>query len=290
MIRWLTAHAALVIIALVAVDAFVWTGVLQGAPRVTSSLHFLDVGQGDSELLLLPGDVAILTDAGPDKTVVRSIARVFPAGRHYIDIGIISHPQLDHYGGFRELLTHYRFGAIVTNGREATGARGEWGALTEALHAEHIPVIALRGGDRIRYGDAAILFLAPDEKLLRSKELNDTGLVGYITTPSFSALLTADIGTNVEKMLLKKNVPLAVDILKVGHHGSKYSTGSAFLARARPLLAAIGVGARNSYRHPTVETLARLASSTARAILRTDQHGTISIIPQEGKLRVFTER
>ncbi|MBI2888870.1 MAG: hypothetical protein HYY10_03020 [Candidatus Liptonbacteria bacterium] len=290
MIRWLIAHAMLVIIALVAVDVFVWTGVLQGTPQITSSLHFLDVGQGDSELLLLPGNVAMLTDSGPDKTVVRSIARVLPAGRHYIDIGIISHPQLDHYGGFRELLTHYRFGAIVTNGREAASAKGEWNALMEALRAEHIPIVALRGGDRIRYDEAVIQFLAPDEKLLRSNELNDTGLVEYIATPAFSALLTADIGTDVEKMLLKKDIPLMADILKVGHHGSKYSTGSAFLARARPLLAAIGVGARNSYRHPTVETLARLASSTVRAVLRTDQHGTISIIPQEGKLRVFTER
>lgn len=288
--RWFTAHAVLVVIALVAVDAFVWTGVVQGTPRATASLHFLDVGQGDSELLLLPGDVAILTDAGPDKTVVRSIARVLPAGRHYIDIGIISHPQLDHYGGFRELLTHYRFGAIVTNGREATGARGEWGALLEALRTEHVPIIALQGGDRIRYGDAAIRFLAPDEKLLRSKELNDTGLVEYITTPSFSALLTADIGTDVEKLLLKKDIPLAADILKVGHHGSKYSSGSVFLARVRPLLAAIGVGARNTYRHPTKETLSRLASSTARAVLRTDQHGTISIIPRGTKLEIYTEK
>jgi len=290
MIKWALTHAVLVIIALAAMGAFVWSEVWNGVPQSMASLHFLDVGQGDSELLLLPGNVAMLTDAGPDKTVVRSIARVLPAARHYIDIGIVSHPQLDHYGGFRELLAHYRFGAIITNGREATSAQGEWRALLDGLRAEHIPILTLRGGDRIRYGESVIRFLGPNSMLVKSKELNDTGFVERIETPQFSALLTADIGTNVEQLLINENAPLAADILKVGHHGSKYSSGNAFLARVRPLLAAVEVGARNTYHHPTKEVLARLASSTARAILRTDEQGTISIIPNGTKLRVLVEK
>jgi beta-lactamase superfamily II metal-dependent hydrolase len=94
----------------------------------------------------------------------------------------------------------------------------------------------------------------------------------------------------VEKLLLAARAPLEADILKVGHHGSKYSSGNPFLSAVRPLLAVVEVGERNTYRHPTVETLARLASSTARAVLRTDIQGTVSIVPENGKLRIFTEK
>jgi beta-lactamase superfamily II metal-dependent hydrolase len=278
-----------ILIALAALDGFVWFEVAAGAPRTGSSLHFLNVGQGDAQLLLLQDNVAILTDAGPDKSASREIGRVFPS-RHYIDIGIITHPQLDHYGGFRELLSHYRMGLLITNGREADTAKGEWRALMEKARAESIPVLALRAGDRIRYRENLITFLAPSPLYFKSNELNDTGLVAHVATPEFTALLTADIGTNVEKALIKEHAAFAADILKVGHHGSKYSSGETFLARVQPLIAAIGVGARNPYRHPTEETLARLASSTAQAVLRTDLHGTISVIPEGGKLKVYTER
>ncbi|MCR4328243.1 MAG: hypothetical protein NUV53_01865 [Patescibacteria group bacterium] len=282
-------HGIFILIILTALDVFVWRGVVSGIPSREASLHFLDVGQGDSELLLLPGDVAILTDAGPDKSVLRSLEKVFSSGRHYIDVGIVSHPQLDHYGGFRELIRHYHFGVIITNGRDATSAQDEWRAFLDAAREDGTQLIVLGAGSEIRHGESTLRFLEPDAPLAKSKELNDTSFVERIDTPSFSALLTGDIGLNVEQLLIKENAPIDVDILKVGHHGSKYASSMAFLAKVQPLLVAIEVGAKNIYKHPTKETLARLASSTAQTILRTDTHGTISILPENGVLRIFTE-
>lgn len=278
------------ILALAVANVFVWHSLSKGSPERSPALHFLDVGQGDSELMLFPGGVSILTDAGPDRKVVDSVSAVLPPDRHYIDIGIISHPQLDHYGGFLEMLRHYRFGAFIFNGREADQAKGNWNALLAKIDGEGIPRLVLGAGDRIRYGEAFVDFLSPSPKFLSSKELNDTAFVERIYTPSFSALLTADIGANVEKLLLKEKENLGADILKVGHHGSKFSSTAGFLEAVAPRLAVIEVGAKNTYRHPAPETLERLEDSSAQAVLRTDQHGTISVKPEMGKLLIFTQR
>ena len=279
-----------VIVTLFALNIFVWHTVSTNNRTARASLHILDVGQGDSELLLLPHNVAIVTDAGPDSTVAHSIARILPPTQHYIDIGIITHPQRDHYGGFKTLVDRYSFGAIVTNGREADNASREWKSLLEKIREKNILQIALQRGDRIRYESNSIEFLSPTPALRGSKELNDTGLVERVQTPDFSALLTADIGKKVEQLLLNNRDPIAADILKVGHHGSKFSSTKEFLDAVAPRAAAIGVGKNNTYRHPAAETLGRLEELSIRNVLRTDQHGTISIIPENGKLKIYTER
>ncbi|MBI2623678.1 MAG: MBL fold metallo-hydrolase [Candidatus Liptonbacteria bacterium] len=274
---------------LIVLNAFVWHTLVTGLPAETSSLHFLDVGQGDATLIRLPGDVSVLTDAGPDRSAVAAISAVLPAARHYIDVGIITHPQRDHYGGFADLLRHYRFGAIISNGRNAESGSEAWNSLLKKIGEADIPFVVLGGGARIRYRDSAVEFLAPDGAFLKSKELNDTGLVSLVRTSGFSALLTADTGTRVEEFLVRAGTPLHADILKVGHHGSKYSSGKSFLQAVHPLAALIGVG-RNSYGHPTKETLARLDATAIPATLRTDERGTISIVPEGGKLKIYTER
>ncbi|OGZ01533.1 MAG: hypothetical protein A3A43_01960 [Candidatus Liptonbacteria bacterium RIFCSPLOWO2_01_FULL_56_20] len=272
-----------------ALDIFVWHEVVFAGPDERGALYFLDVGQGDAELLVLPGGVKVLTDAGPDAAISRSLEGVLASTDRYIDLAVISHPQEDHYGGFNDLFRRYRFGAFVVNGRNADPATGgAWDALLEKLTREHIPVITLRGGDRIRYRDSRIDIVSPDDSFVWSGELNDTGLVEHVHTPAWSALLAADIGFNVEDYLVR-HVDLRADILKVPHHGSKYSSSEELLRAVRPRLAVIEVGERNRYGHPTEETLARLAASRVR-VLRTDRSGTIRVVGEGGKLQVFVDK
>lgn len=279
--------AWIVLAALIAADGAAWFQVFAAAPPRDASISFLDVGQGDSALLEFAGGVTIMTDAGPDSSVVKSLERALPQGRRYVDIAIITHPELDHFNGFNYIIENYRIGAFVVNGRDHPGSK-QWAELLKKIAAQNIPLVTLGAGDGIRYGASRIDILSPNAQLAGSNELNDTGLVQKIRTPEFTALLTADTGMNIEEHL-RTRYDLSADILKVGHHGSKYSSGLSFLRAVSPALAVVSVGGRNNYGHPTPETLARLAAAGI-AVFRTDQHSTVTVRRAGGELKAFAEK
>lgn len=278
--------AAIIFAALLLADIFVWHKVFRGPEAETSAISFLDVGQGDAALVSFSGGVHSLIDAGPDAKVVGELERAVP-GKKYIDLAIISHPQLDHFNGFRALLRHYRFGAFIVNGRGSNSTENEWNDLLVSLREKSIPLVILEEGDEIGYGENKILFLSPGRGFIQSAELNDTAFVNMIETPEFHALFTGDIGVNVEEELLRSGADLRADILKVGHHGSKYSSSEAFLKAVRPKVALIGVG-ENRYGHPAPAVLDRLKDLKITT-LRTDTQGSIKIFSTETVLRVFTD-
>ncbi len=278
-----------VILAVLAAGCFVWYDILFAEPTRRPEIYFLDVGQGDAELVVLPGNVKIMTDAGPDQKVVKSIEKVLPQGDKYIDIAVISHPQLDHFNGYHYLLDSYTFGAFIFNGRSDTETVKEWPALMEKIKSKHIPLITLEAGDTIRHQDTEINFLSPDKNFAQSAELNDTGFVEFVKTPDFRTLLTADIGFSVENYLMRYGTEIQADILKVGHHGSKYSSGERFLEAVAPKVAVIEVGEKNRYGHPTKEVVGRLDGSGAKTF-RTDQNGTIKVFAENRKLKIVVEK
>ena len=151
-----------------------------------------------------------------------------------------------------------------------------------------IPLVRVGAGDHVRQGEYGIDVLGPDAAWLQSGELNDTGIVELLRFPGWRALLTADIGMSAEDDL-RSRADIRADVLKIGHHGSKYSTSAAFLDAVAPRAALISVGARNRYGHPTPETLERLASADVQ-VFRTDQDGAIRVRVRDGKLLVTTER
>ncbi len=277
-----------IVIALLAVLLiFVWGDIAFSKSNSEPEFYFLDVGQGDSELVVFPGNVKIMTDAGPDQKVVKSVERAIGSDT-YIDIGIVSHPQLDHFNGFNFLLDKYKFGAFIINGRDDTKTVHEWPELLKKIHEKHIPLITLGAGDNILFASNSISMLSPNAAYIQSGELNDTGFVELIQTGGARALFTADIASNVEEYVSKK-FDIRADILKVPHHGSKYSSSDLFLGAVKPKVAVIEVGKNNRYGHPTKEALARLASSTPN-VFRTDQDGTVKIAVEGNKLSVFAEK
>ena len=240
-----------------------------------------------------------MTDAGPTDEVIASLAHVLPADDAYIDLAIISHPQLDHFNGYNAVLDHYRVGAFIYNGRDDDPGVKEWPALVAKIRAKGIPLITLAGGDAILVNAKSanatsapdeIDMLSPDPAFAQSAELNDTGFVELVTTPQFRTLLTADTGFNVENWLLENHADIRADVLKVGHHGSRYASGDAFLRAVAPRIAVIEVGAKNTYGHPGSSTLARIASDTRAAVFRTDNNGTVEVWEDGGKMRVAKEK
>lgn len=267
---------------LIGFNVFIWYWVLSGGVSNNLNLYFLDVGQGDSELIKLPGNVKLLIDGGPDKKVLSSLANTLSSTDRYIDFVILSHPQLDHFSGLIPVLERYKVGAFVYNGED--GKDAAWKELTNIIKDKNVPIIVLRGGDSINYKDNKLAFLSPDGENDMSSELNDTALVSELVSGGIKALFTADVGFDIENYLVEK-YDLDVDVLKVGHYGSKYSTGTAFLSEATPKVSIIEVG-KNTYGHPTKETLNKLAG-IGSSIYRNDEKGTIHIEANSGKINVY---
>ncbi len=235
-----------------------------------------------------------MTDAGPDDSVLAALAHVLPPDDTYLDLAIISHPQIDHFNGFKFILDHYRIGAFIYDGRDDDPPNAAWDMLKAKIQQQKIPFITLGRGDVIRIGNGSssdeIDILSPDVAFDQSAELNDVGFVELVKTPEFRTLFTADIGFNVENWLLENHTDIRADVLKVSHHGSSYSSGDAFLRSVAPRVAMIEVGAKNKYGHPASSTLVRIASDTRALILRTDENGTVEIWPTGGKLKIFKEK
>lgn len=281
---------ALAAIAFVALDAILWHALVTDRARPgETGIHFLDVGQGDATLIILPGGVKMLIDAGPGDSVIGELESVMPPKDRYIDIAMISHPQRDHFGGLQELLERYTVGIVLTNGRDAdAGSEGEWEELKRSIEEEGIPVVVLERGDVVRNGASSLSALWPEKKFLQSADLNDTAIVALLRTGELAALFTADIGADIEKILAEKD-DLRATILKVGHHGSKYSSSEEFLKEVSPGIAVIEVG-ENRYGHPSPEALARLARIAPSGVFRTDKNGTVSAVTEGRTLKIFTER
>lgn len=249
------------------------------------NLYFLDVGQGDSELIKLPGNVKMLIDGGPDKKVLTGLANVLAPTDRYLDFIVLSHSQLDHFSGLISVLERYKVGAFIYNGED--GKDAAWKEFMIVIKDKNIPVIVLRGGDSISYKNNKLAFLSPDGEVGKKSELNDVALVSELISGGIKTLFTADIGFDIENYLIKK-YDLDVDILKVGHHGSKYSTSADFLSEATPKVSIIEVG-KNTYGHPTKETLNKL-SGVGSSIYRNDERGTVHIEANSGKVNVYTEK
>lgn len=263
---------------LLAADLWLWLQ-LAAIERVGAKAYFLNVGQGDSILLQTAGGVRVLIDAGAGESVLKSLEAVLPQGERYIDFAIITHAQADHFSGFSEIFDRYEVGAIVWNGRGAENSPG-WDAFFAKAEAE-APLVTIRAGDSIRIGADVIRFLSPDNILAGSGDLNDSSIVSLAEISGVRLLLTGDAGFASEARITEP-----ADILKVAHHGSKFSSSEKFLRQVRPRIAIIQSGEGNSYGHPSEEVLFRLAKAGA-AIFRNDTHGTLELRLAEDRVTVL---
>lgn len=269
--------SAIVLIALVILDAITWKTIFTAyrAGADAARIYFLPVTQGESALLVLPNDVTILTDAGPDAGIVDDLQKAMPLDRpSYIDLAIISYPQSADYEGYEYILDHYEIGAFIYNGRNDDSYKTEWQQLAAKINAKHIPLITVGAGDRIHYGqDDEIDVLSPDNIFAQSPEPSDTGIVTRVITPAFTVMFASDIGTDVEEALLAQRDILRATILKAPFPGLGTASGDAFLLAIDPKTVVITPGIKNTASVPTKAMLAHLASST-RATIVTTGHDT----------------
>jgi competence protein ComEC len=246
-------------------------------------VSFFDVGQGDSIFIETPGQVQVLIDGGPSSLILERLSEEMPFWDRTIDLVILTHPERDHMAGLLEALQSYQVENIVWTGLNRDNAEfEEWLRL---IKKEQANVRFVSSGQRISIGDYWLDVLYPFETLegKTAESSNEYALVTRLSCGKKSFLFTSDIPKSVEKKLLGKGV-LDSDLLKVAHHGSKYSSGEAFISEVSPEMAVIQSGKGNSYGHPHQEVL-DILEKYGISIFRTDINGNIKILCDSQSLR-----
>lgn len=260
---------------LILANIFVWQFIfsLDGNLKVV----FFDIGQGDSAFIETPQGHQILVDGGPDNRVLTKLGKAMPFWDKTIDLIISTHSDYDHLSGLVKVLQRYQVENIIWNGKESTSKTfADW---QKALALEKAKVFLGAKGLTVKAGQAMFSTLWPLENSSGQSfgENNDLSVVLRLDYGLNKFLFTGDVTTKSEKMLIsEQEQEIKADVLKVAHHGSKYSSSLEFLTAVSPQMAVISCGANNTYGHPSKEVLSNL-QEFAINVLRTDQMGDIKI-------------
>jgi len=314
--RWVHVHCAsrpprvteMPRIAAYAAAAGVFLAFVYAAPAIRNAfdrnlyVHAIDVGQADCILLRAPGGHAMLIDGGGrlERTAAGSVIAA-PIGdriatrvvvpfllRHWVlklDAVVLTHPHGDHAGGLPVILEHERVGVLYDSGQPYGGPA--YRRTLHVLEARAVPWSQAVRGVRGELGPAHFEFLAPERPFITGSpsDVNNNSAVVRVTYGQVAMLFTGDAQAEAEaRMLSHGGTDLRADILKVGHHGSAYSSTPEFLAAVHPKIAIISCGLHNVFGHPSTRTLTALRGEGSQ-IYRTDLDGGVSIITDGASLQ-----
>ncbi len=242
-------------------------------PSIQGSMTMLNVGQGDSFLITAPSGAQLLIDGGKDSKVLTELAKAMPAGDHSIDVVMSTHPDSDHIGGLGLVLERYTVGLYLTS--QVVGDSGVFRDLNNTLSEKGIASYYVRRGMTLALDDTTSFKILFPDRDTTGWETNTASVVGRVQIGNASAIINGDSPISIEHYLVQKSPQdLDVDIMKLGHHGSKTSSSEEYLRTASPTLALISAGVNNSYGHPHAEVLAIL-NKLKISFVSTQQHGQV---------------
>ena len=254
-------------------------------------IDFVNVGQGDGAVISIPFRETLLIDGGGsseysdydygEKIFVPYLRR---NGYTYIDAAIVSHYHSDHVKGIIAAMKKLKVKEVIMP--ECMEDNKYRLAIEEIAKDKDIKISFYKTGTRLRFHSGMTLsIIAPDDEDLKNENENDTSYGINMHYGNFSALFMGDLSSETE---LKHSGQWGdCDVLKVGHHGSRFSSCEEFLEETKPETAVISVGEGNSYSHPHDEVIKRLRDNNAR-IYRTDIYGNITVIADKsGEYKVY---
>ncbi|ASS66991.2 MBL fold metallo-hydrolase [Paenibacillus sp. RUD330] len=241
------------------------------------AVHFIDVGQGASQLIVGPSGKTMLIDAGNNDKEELIVAYLKKQKVNKIDILIGTHPDADHIGGLDAVIDNFDIGKIYMPKVQSNTKTFEDVLL--AIQRKGLKITTAKAGLTLEWeSNVTVKMIAPVNQY---DETNEMSAVIHLSYGSTSFLLTGDAEAGSEKDMISSNANLRADVLMVGHHGSKSSTTQAFLNAVQPTYAVIQVGIDNKYGHPTSEVFQRLNAKKIK-IYRNDEQGNI-IFTTNGK-------
>lgn len=288
----------------------------------TAMIVFCDVGQGDS-ILIQDGSYQVVVDTGPPNHLSnRCLQKYLPWWDHQIEMLVLTHPDLDHIGGAREILARYKVVQLVMSPVRSESADFE--ALESILFekvgqgidqilipstGEKLKIPLGSSLEVIRAGTLDLTTnLARNEKTAATEQelwdmmarfkqyqegieinANDESIVLFLEFKGIGVLLTGDLENQGETAVLAGGLLKQAEVLKVGHHGSKSSSSLAFIKKIAPEWAVISLGADNSYGHPDQSVISRLEKAEIN-VLRTDQLGSLELTVESNEPRWNWER
>lgn len=233
-------------------------------------VHYIDVGQGDSELVCCNGEYMLIDAGEPDASdaVLEYLDR---HGIDKLDYLVCTHGHSDHCGGLDAVVESLEVETVFTS--PYAGDSPSYEIFTDAVYDAGLELTVPELGESYRLGEASFSFIGPLEDY---DNQNDDSLVMRLEYGDTSFLFTGDMTAKAEKDLINDGADLRCDVLKVGHHGSSGSSCYQFLYEAQPSIGVISCEKGNSYGHPHEETLSRLADADV-TVCRTDLEGSIVI-------------
>ncbi len=219
---------------------------------------FLDVGQGDAIFIETPSGKQILIDGGPpDGAVLRKLGEVMPFYDRSIDVVLATHPDEDHIGGLNSVLERYQVDLFIRN--EATSSSQTFSNLLGLISDRKIPEKIITEAQTINFSDGVKFNLLFPNRDIKNEETNNSSIVGKLSYGEIDFLLTGDSPISIERELIYHYGHfLESEVLKAGHHGSKYSSSEAYLNYVKPKYSIISAGLNNRYNHPNPEVISNL--------------------------------
>ncbi len=240
------------------------------SPSGLLQVHFIDVGQGDSELIITPEGKVALIDGGESGS--GALEYLGSLNIDHIDLMVATHPHSDHIGGLVDVLQALPVAKVVTNGQPHTTSVYEH--FLDAIAAAKATYTEVTRGDTLKLGSLTFDVLHPVSPT--GDDLNSQSVVLRLAYGKVAFLFTGDAGKEAEADILASEANVQAQILKVGHHGSSSASSASFLTAVGPEVAIYSCGVGNSYGHPHAETISALENVGAK-IYGTDKDGTVVV-------------
>ncbi len=256
------------------VGLWAWSGLPDGHLKI----WYLDVGQGDAILMRLPAGEWILTDAGPDSSILDRLGEIIPFYEKEIELVILTHPHADHINGLPEILNRYKVNNLLLS-----GVNYDYAAYRQIMEMARLKGVKLRyprQGEDLRLGKAALDLIYPERDLIGKSfgNINNSSIVYRLIFGEFSGFFSGDLELEKElEVVSRAELNLSADVLKAGHHASKTSNSPELLEKIRPQAVIVSCGVDNTFKHPFAGTLENFKKSGAE-VFRTDLEGTIEIV------------